>query len=81
MFVVSVAVTADTLLNKYIPLWGCPVTLLSDNGQQLTSKMATIVYDRVGIRKANTNAYHPCTDGGVERVNHVLAQMLSMVGN
>ena len=62
-------------------LWGCPVTILSDNGQQFTSKRATTVYDRVGIRKANTSAYHPCTNGGVERVNHVLAQMLSMVGN
>eukprot|EP00904_Undaria_pinnatifida_P010283 jgi/Undpi1/6385/HiC_scaffold_20.g08866.m1 len=86
MFAVSAenftaAGTADILLNEYIPLWGCPVTLLSDNGQQFTSKLATIVYDRVGIRKVNTSAYHPCTNGGVERVNHVLAQMLSMVGN
>ena len=86
MFAVSAenftaAGTADILLKEYIPLWGCPVTLLSDNGQQFTSKLATIVYDRVGIRKVNTSAYHPCTNGGVERVNHVLAQMLSMVGN
>ena len=86
MFAVSkenftAAGTADILLDEYIPLWGCPVTLLSDNGQQFTSKLTTIVYDRVGIRKVNTSAYHPCTNGGVERVNHVLAQMLSMVGN
>ena len=86
MFAVSAANftaagTADILLNECIPLWGWPVTLLSDNGQQFTSKLATIVYDRVGIRKVNTSAYHPCTNGGVERVNHVLAQMLSMVGN
>ena len=86
MFAVSAenftaAGTADILLNEYIPLWGCPVTLLSDNGFQFISKLATIVYDRVGIRKVNTSAYHPCTNGGVARVNHVLAQMLSMVGN
>ena len=49
--------------------------------QQFTSKLATIVYDRVGIRKVNTSAYYPCTNGGVERITHVLAQMLSMVGN
>ena len=86
MFAVSAenftaAGTADILLNEYIPLWGCPVTLLSDNGQQFTSKLATIVYDHVGIRKVNTSAYYPNTNGGVERVNHVLAQMLSMIGN
>eukprot|EP00904_Undaria_pinnatifida_P005032 jgi/Undpi1/1659/HiC_scaffold_11.g05049.m1 len=77
----TAAGTADIVLNEYIPLWGCPVTPLSDNGQQFTSKLATIVYDRVGIRKVNTSAYHPCTNGGDERVNHELAQMPSMVSN
>ena len=24
--------TANVLVNKYIPLWGCPRTILSDNG-------------------------------------------------
>ena len=57
------------------------MTRLSDNGQQFTSKLANIVYNRVGIRKVNASAYHPCTNGGVERANHVMAQMLSMVGN
>ena len=33
----TAAGTADILLNEYIPLWGCPVTLLSDDGQQFTS--------------------------------------------
>ena len=66
MFAVSAenftaAGNADILLNEYIPLWGCPVTLLSDNGQHFISKLATIVYDRVGIHKVNTSAYHPCT--------------------
>ena len=86
MFAVSAenftaAGTADILLNEYTPLWGCLVTLLSDNGQRFTSKLATIVYDRVGVRKGNTSAYHHFTNGGVERVNWVLAQMLSIVGN
>ena len=70
--------TADILFNEYIPLWGCPVTLLSDNGQQFISKMATIIYDRVDIRKVHSSAYHLCTNGGVER-NHLLAQIFSMV--
>ena len=28
----TTAGTADILVNQYIPLWGCPVTLISDNG-------------------------------------------------
>ena len=47
----------------------------------LTSKLARAVYDRLGINKVNTCDYHPCTNGGVERVNHVLAQMLSRGSN
>ena len=77
----TAAGTADILLIEYIPVWVCPVTLLFDNGQQFTSMLATIVYDRVGIRKFNPSTYHPCINGGVERVNHVLTQMLSMIGN
>ena len=77
----TAAGTADIFIDKYITLSGCPVSLLSDNGLHFTSKLARAVYDRLGINKVNTSAYHPCTNGGVERVNHALAQILSMVGN
>ena len=77
----TAASTADIFTDKYITLWGCPVSLLSDNGFHFTSKLARAVYDRLEINKVNTSAYHLCTNDGVERVNHVLPQMLSMVGN
>ena len=57
------------------------MTLLSENGLHFTSKLAHAVYDRQGVNKVNASAYHPCTNGGIERVYHVLAHMLSMVGN
>ena len=31
------------------------------------------------IRKIATTAFHPKSNGGVERINHSLAQMLSLV--
>ena len=31
--------TADILVNKYIPPWGCPVSLFSDKGLQFCSKL------------------------------------------
>ena len=77
----TAAGTADVVLNEYIPLWGCPVTLPSDTGHNFTSKLANVVYDRLGIHNLNTSAYHLCTNGGVKRVNHVLAPMLSIIGN
>ena len=35
--------TANILVNRFIPLWGCPSTLLSDNGPQFCARLATAV--------------------------------------
>ena len=35
----------------------------------------------MGVRKLATSSYHPNGNGGVERVNHTMAQMLAMVVN
>ena len=47
--------TADIFIDRYIPLWGCPVTLLSDIGRQLCSKISRALYERLGI-----NNHHQC---------------------
>ena len=73
--------TANILVNRYIPLWGCPSTLLSDNEPQFFALLATAVYQLLGIRKFTTSAYHPSGKCGVERVNNTMAQMLAMVCN
>ena len=73
--------TANILVNRFIPLWGCPSTLLSDNGPQFCARLATAVYELLWIYKLTTSAYHPSGNGGVERVNRSMAQMLAMVCN
>ena len=73
--------TANILVNRFILLWGCPSTLLSDNGPQFCARLATTVYKLLGIHKLTTSAYHPSGNGGVERVNHITAQMLAMLCN
>ena len=35
----------------------------------------------VFVRKVNTSSYHPQTNGGTERVNHTMAQMLTVAVN
>ena len=62
--------TAGILVNKYIPLWGCPFSLLSDNGLQFCSKLSHVVYKLLGTRKIATSSYHTNGNGGVEPVNH-----------
>ena len=73
--------TANIFVNHFIPLWGCPSTVLSDNGSQLWAQLATAVYKLLGVHKLTTSAYHPSANGGVERVNHTMAQVLAMVCN
>ena len=74
----TAAGTADILVNQYITLWGCPVTLISGNGMKFTSKISVVLYELFGINKTNTSSYDPCTNGGIERVNHTAALMISM---
>ena len=73
--------TANILINRYIPLWRCPRSILSDNGLQFSSKLSHVVYELRGVRKIATSSHHPSGNGGVERVNHTMAQMLVMIVN
>ena len=73
--------TANILINRYIPLWECPRSILSNNGLQFCSKLSHIVHEVLGVRKIATSSYHPSGNGGVARFDHTMAQMLAMVGN
>ena len=44
--------TANILVNRFIPLWGCPSTLLSDNELQFRARLATAVYKLLGIQSS-----------------------------
>ena len=65
--------TANILVTQYIALWGCPPTILSDNGLQFCSKLSQAVYQLLGVCKLATSSYHLNGNGGVERVNHTMA--------
>ena len=63
------------------PYGGVRAPILSDNGLQFCSKLSQAVYQLLGVRKLATSSYHPNDNGGVERVNHTMTQMLAMVVN
>ena len=71
--------TARIFVEQYIPLWGCPHTLLSDNGSEFVTRLSLAIYTSIRIRKIATTAFRPKSNGGIERVNHSLALMLSLV--
>ena len=53
--------------------------LLSDNGSEIVARLSLAIHKLVRVRKIATVAFHPKSNGGVERVNHSLAHMLSLV--
>ena len=72
---------ADTLVTQIICRHGVPKMLLSDRGKSFIGDVAKAVYDILNIKKLNTTAYHPQTNGLTERFNGTLVKMLGMYCN
>ena len=68
---------ARVLIEHVILSRAPPARLLSDRGAAFLSHLMEEVYRRFQILKINTSAYHPQTDGMVERFNHTVVAMLS----
>ena len=64
-------------MEHIIPQHGVPSQLLSDRGAAFLSKIMFELYKLLGIKKVNMTAYHPQTDGLVERYIRALVDMLS----
>ena len=68
---------AKLLVEQVISRHGVPVELLSDRGSAFLSHLMKEVCQLLGIHRVNTTAYHPQTDGLVERFNRTLIDMLA----
>ena len=68
---------AQHFVEQIVSRHGVPSELLSDRGMTFLSKLMNEVYRLMGTHKANTTAYHPQTDGLVERLNRTLLDMLA----
>ncbi|GMF21930.1 unnamed protein product [Phytophthora fragariaefolia] len=66
------------MVNGVVAGHGVPSRLLSDNGRNFTSEIATASYQTLGMKKLFGSAYHPKTHGLVERFNGTLMRMLKM---
>ena len=73
----TAATIARLLVEQIVSRHGVPSNLLSDRGAAFLSKLMEEVNNLLGIHKVNTTAYHPQTDGLVERFNRTLTDMLA----
>ena len=68
---------AETFVTKWVALWGCPLSLHTDQGRDFESTLFKETCNLLGIDKTRTTPYHPSSDGLVERENSTIAQILN----
>ena len=68
---------AKLLIDHVICCRGVPNQLHSDRGTNLLSDLIMDICHLTGMKKINTTAYHPQTDGLVENFNRTLRAMLA----
>ena len=71
------ATIANLLVREIVSRHGVPSEVLSDRGRVFLSGLLKEVQQLLGFKKVNTSAYHPQTDGLVERFNRTLTAMLA----
>jgi len=72
------ATAARLFVDEIVARYGSPARLLTDRGTNFTATLVSETCRALGVDRSLTTAYHPQTDGMVERFNHTLASMISM---
>jgi ribosomal protein L21E len=68
---------AKCLVHKVITKYGAPQNVLTDRGTNFLSTLVKEICILFKIKQMRTTAYHPQTDGLVERFNRTLIDMLT----
>jgi hypothetical protein len=73
---ITAAAVADALVAGWVARFGVPGSITSDRGTQFTSDLWAVLCRRLGIVHITTTAYHPQSNGMVERVHRQLKDAL-----
>ena len=69
---------ADALMDIWLPRYGFPLFLHSDQGKEFDNAIIHKLSELLGTVKTKTTPYHPRSDGLVEHFNRTLLAMLAM---
>jgi IS30 family transposase len=72
----SGAKLAELYMSRIVCLHGVPKKIMSDRGSQFTSKFWEKLHETMDNKLNFSSAYHPQTDGQMERTNQILEDML-----
>lgn len=67
---------ANAFVNEIICVYGAPKALLTDQGTNFLSALMRAIARKFRIKQCKTTAYHPQSNGSVERSHHVLWEYL-----
>jgi len=75
-FVVAEPIQAREFVRSVILRFGAPEVVLSDQGSNFLSELFRNTCKPLRIKKINTTAFHPESNGGLERRHRVLVEYL-----
>ena len=67
---------AQLYMDRIVSLHGIPKTIISNRGAQFIARFWEHFHTALGTQLIRSSAYHPQTDGQIERVNQILEDML-----
>ena len=73
---ISAIQLAELYINRIVSLYGVPLEISSDRGSIFTSKFWGSFQNALGTKLNFSTAYHPQSQGQVERINQILEDML-----
>ena len=73
--------TAQFFVKNIVLRHGAPNSIITDRGKCFIAEFTKRILDLLDVTHYKTTSYHPQTNGLCERLNHTLADMLSMYVN
>jgi len=72
---------AEAFVDRFICILGAPKAILTDQGRNFLSELMKKVAKIFRIRKFRTTAFHPQSNGSLERSHHALGEYLKQFAN
>ena len=73
---ITTTAVSKILINNWITRFGIPDVIISDQGTQFEADLFQAISIHFGISKRRTTAYHPQTNGRVERSHRTMKQII-----
>lgn len=77
---ITAEVVAQVLYESWIVRFGCPLRITTDQGRQFESSLFNALIKKMGINRLRTTAWHPQSNGHVERFHRTMKAALMARG-